>query len=35
MKMDIDERLRGDVIESYQKLEAYFKLMEEKNPNPT
>lgn len=31
MKADIDERLRGDIVESYQKLEAYFQLMTEKN----
>ncbi|ETI51781.1 hypothetical protein L914_04777 [Phytophthora nicotianae] len=32
MKMDIDGRLRGDLVESYQKLESYFKKMTEKNP---
>lgn len=25
MKMDTDDRLRGDLVESYQKLESYFE----------
>ncbi|OWZ07243.1 hypothetical protein PHMEG_00020386 [Phytophthora megakarya] len=33
MKIDIDDRLRGDVVESYQKLQAYFKVMTIKNPD--
>ncbi|ETL98399.1 hypothetical protein L917_04516 [Phytophthora nicotianae] len=30
MKLDIEDHLRGDITESYQKLQAYFVLMEEK-----
>ncbi|POM68208.1 Hypothetical protein PHPALM_15660 [Phytophthora palmivora] len=32
MKQAIDEKLHGDLAESYQKLEAYFTLKGDKNP---
>ncbi|KAE8875609.1 hypothetical protein PF005_g16499 [Phytophthora fragariae] len=32
MKQIIDDKIHGDLVESYQKLKAYFELMAHKNP---
>ncbi|KAG2826834.1 hypothetical protein PC118_g9123 [Phytophthora cactorum] len=32
MKLDIEDRLRGDIVDSYQKFKSYFQLMTGKNP---
>ncbi|RAW23671.1 hypothetical protein PC110_g19901 [Phytophthora cactorum] len=32
MKLEIDNRLQGDLVESYQKLQSYLELMAGKNP---